>query len=149
MNKLQVTLLAVLTVLALNCESKPTESGGHGNSGAVSGSGSGSGSGGVSGSPGSSGSAGNSSSGGVSDVLTKHEILHRIREKIQTKPNIVNGKPIIQRNPCYELNLSGKNAFKLMNLMYSNSRLHMPRKYNIYLSIVDYLSTYKDGRIYK
>jgi intein/homing endonuclease len=86
---------------------------------------------------------------GVSDVLTKHEILHRIREKIQTKPNIVNGKPIIQRNPCYELNLSGKNAFKLMNLMYSNSRLHMPRKYNIYLSIVDYLSTYKDGRIYK
>jgi hypothetical protein len=63
MNKLQVTLLAVLTVLALNCESKPTESGGHGNSGAVSGSG---------GASGSSGSAGNSSSGGVSGSAGSH-----------------------------------------------------------------------------
>lgn len=71
--------------------------------------------------------------------LTSKDISSTIIEKRQNKPSIVNGKPIIQKYPCYSLNTYGKNAYKFLKLIYyPNHKLSLSRKLNLAQQIIDF-----------
>jgi len=64
------------------------------------------------------------------------------------KPRLINGKPIVSRNPCYKVRVRGRTAFAFIQwLYYEGHRMSMPRKaqkakdmINYYCNVTDRLT---------
>lgn len=75
----------------------------------------------------------------IQNYLASINIKAGITEKKQSKPNIVDNKPIIQKNKCYSLYVIGKNAYKFLSLIYyDKSQLSLKRKEQLAYNIIDF-----------
>ena len=74
---------------------------------------------------------------GIKNYLLGKNIVAHIYEKHQTKPSIVNGKLIVQKHPCYVLNVYMYNCYKFVNMLYyPNHELRLERKFSIAKQII-------------